>query len=145
MKVLFDTSVLVAAFFRDLPSHGSSLAALDMSASPVCAVHSLAEFYAASTRMPIQPRALPSDVLHFLRDLRARVELVNLTADEYVAAIDDFAAAGRIGRLIYDFLIARCALKCAADVICTWNLRHFQQFERKIVPTVKTPVEFLGQ
>ena len=44
-----------------------------------------------------------------------------------------------IGWRIYDALLLQCALKAKADVIYTWNLKHFQQLAPNIASTIKTP------
>ena len=45
----------------------------------------------------------------------------------------------RVARGIYEALIARCAVKAAADAVYTWNLRHFAQFGAAIAARLKTP------
>jgi predicted nucleic acid-binding protein len=49
------------------------------------------------------------------------------------------AAANIAGGTIYDALLARCAMKAGAEVIYTWNVRHFQQFSAEISERVRTP------
>lgn len=143
MKVFFDTSVLTSAFFKQFSHHEPSVVALAQTWEASVAGHSLAEFYATATRMPIRPGPVPAEVLHFLRDFRERSVVVSLTSDEYFAAIEEFCAAGHIGAGVYDFLIARCALKAEAGVICTWNVRHFNRFGAEITSKVQTPAELL--
>jgi predicted nucleic acid-binding protein len=145
LKVLFDTSVLVSAFFEDLPEHDSSLAAWLQATDIVVAAHTLAELYATATRIPVPTRPTPSDVLGFVHALRDRASIVALDSREYASAIDEFAGAGHIGARIYDYLIARCALKARVDIICTRNQKHFRQFGPDIAPIVKTPADFIRQ
>jgi predicted nucleic acid-binding protein len=64
---------------------------------------------------------------------------VTLTAEEYRAAMKEAAAAGIAGGTIYDALLAACALKAEAEVIYTWNVKHFQQFSPEIAKRVRTP------
>ena len=103
-----------------------------------CAAHSLAEFYAAMTRLPGRHRLSGEQVLLFIENIRERLALITLTGDEYNAAIKEAAEAGVIGGTIYDALIARCALKAKVDVVYTWNTRHFQQFGAAIVKRLRT-------
>ena len=49
------------------------------------------------------------------------------------------SALGIDGRTLYDYLIAFCALKAGADVIYTWNLKHFQQFGPEILGRLQSP------
>lgn len=145
MRVLFDTSVLIPVFLEELPHHEHSYAAWTQSSDSVLAAHSLAEFYANTTGMPAGLRALPSDVLLFISDLRQRAELVALTADEYMRAITEFAGSGHTGAKIYDFLIARCALMARVDTICSWNLRDFARFGPEVTAKLKTPTDLTRQ
>jgi hypothetical protein len=41
--------------------------------------------------------------------------------------------------MIYDALIARCARKTAADILYTWNVKHFEQFGPDIAGRLRTP------
>jgi predicted nucleic acid-binding protein len=76
-------------------------------------------------------------------DILERLSIVTLTADEYVLAIQDAASDGVVGATIYDALLARCAIKAQADVIYTWNLRHFERFP-EMRSRVRTPGGFLA-
>jgi predicted nucleic acid-binding protein len=41
------------------------------------------------------------------------------------------------GGAIYDALLAGCALKAKAEILYTWNVRHFQRFTTLL--RVETP------
>lgn len=64
MKVLFDTSVLVAALIVSHPKHSVCFPRLKAAESKqikgVLSTHSLAETYSVMTRLPIQPHIPPS-------------------------------------------------------------------------------------
>src|SRR5271155_5303906 len=79
-----------------------------------------------------------NDVLVSIGEILGRLSIVALTAEEYVLAIHDAARDGVVGATIYDALLARCAMKAQADVIYTWNLKHFRQFP-EIRSLVRTP------
>ena len=75
----------------------------------------------------------------FVTDLRAQ-----LTPVEVFKVICDLASSGVVGGAVYDGLIAQCALKAKADIIYSWNIRHFQrlgpEIERRLrVPGASTP------
>ena len=75
-----------------------------------------------------------------LEEIRDRLAIVVLTAEEYNSAISVSAAAGIVGGTIYDALLCRCAEKSGAEFIYTWNIRHFQQFSEDIVEArLRTP------
>src|SRR5208283_1219064 len=104
-----------------------------------CAAHSLAEVYATMTRLPGRHRLSGEQALLFLENIRDHLTPIALTADEYYKAIRQGVSDGIVGGTIYDALIARCALKSGADIIYTWNLRHFEQFGARIVERLRTP------
>ena len=74
-----------------------------------------------------------------LDEIRNRLEIVALTAEEYYSAIRDASVIGVTGGMIYDALLCRCAEKAAAERIYTWNVRHFQRFSKDIAQRVQTP------
>lgn len=141
MKSFFDTSVLIPVFLEDHEHHEASLEAFLKADKQqgCCAAHSLAEAYSVLTRLPGKHRLSGEQVLLFLQDVRGRLTLVVLEAEEHYAAIKDAAAAGVVGGAIYDALLARCALKARAEILYTWNAKHFRQFGPEIVRRVKNP------
>lgn len=44
-----------------------------------------------------------------------------------------------VGGMIYDMLLAQCALKAKADTIYTWNVNHFQRLGPEVARRIKTP------
>ena len=141
MTDFYDTSVLVAAFWADHPSHGSCLRLL-AGARPetsACCAHSLAEVYAVTTRMPVKPRVLPEQAMLFIGNIRERLSIVALNSEEYTHALQASAVRGIVGGAIYDAMLAQCALKAQAETIFTWNLRHYSQCGPEVVGRVRTP------
>jgi predicted nucleic acid-binding protein len=141
MNWFFDTSVLIPTFLEDHEHHEASLDAFLKSdrRSSCCAAHSLAEVYATLTRLPGRHRLSGEQVLLFLENIRERLTLVTLDPEEYSAAVQAAAANGIVGGVIYDALLAQCALKAHAETIYTWNVRHFQRMGPEIARRVKTP------
>lgn len=141
MKVFFDTSVLLPAFLEDHEHHDPSLKAFLKvdKRSGCCAAHSLAEFYATATRLPGKHRLSGEQVLLFLENVVERLTTIALTADEYYHTIKSAAANGVVGGTIYDALLAQCAVKAEADVVYTWNARHFRQLGPVIARRLRTP------
>jgi predicted nucleic acid-binding protein len=141
VKFFFDTSVLLPSFFVDHEHHEASLRAFLKAdkAQGCCAGHSLAELYATATRLPGKLRLSGDQVLLFLENIYERLSIVTLTAEEYRTAMRDAAAAGIAGGTIYDALLLACAVKAEAELIYTWNVKHFQQFSPEIAKRVRTP------
>jgi len=141
LRSLFDTSILVPVFLEDHEHHERSLRAF-LAADrrhDCCAGHSLAEVYATLTRLPGRHRVSAEQALLFLENIYERFALITLTGEEYHTAIKDAVGAGALGGLIYDWLIARCAIKAKAEAIYTWNTRHFDQLGPVIAERLRTP------
>jgi len=136
-----DTSTLVAAFLTEHPHHAASRNELRRCSpeTAACAGHSLAEFYATLTRLPAPHRASPEQVMLFIENIEQHLAVVSLTPEEYRAALHSAAAAGIAGGTLYDFLIARCALKAGAGIISTWNTKHYQLFGTDIAAKLRLP------
>ncbi|MBV9999577.1 MAG: PIN domain-containing protein [Verrucomicrobia bacterium] len=136
MKVFFDTSVLVGAFYGDHPRHAACLRLLEDASKKThfCAAHSVAELYAVMTRLPVRPRITPAQGLLFVENVRDYFSIVALGATEYLEVITGATRSGLGGGKIYDLLVLRCALKRGADRIYTLNL---QEFTRLASPELK--------
>jgi len=141
LKALFDTSVLVATFLGDHEHHGPSLNAFLRYAprEAGCAAHSLAEFYAVLTRLPGKHRVLPDHAMLFVGELRARLALVALDGDEYCDVLEHASADAIAGGAIYDALVVQCAVKAQAEIIYTWNAKHFEIIARGAGKRIRVP------
>jgi predicted nucleic acid-binding protein len=141
MNEFFDTSVLVATFWGGHVHHVSSLNRFSAAAKnhSACGIHSLAEVYAVMTTLPVKPMIPPEQALLFLEEVRNRLTLVSLTADEYVRTIQDAAGRGFTGGRIYDALLLACAAKSKARTIYTWNLKHYQSLAPELASQIQTP------
>jgi len=141
VKYFFDTSVLLPCFFEDHEHHERSLEIFLKAGKKhaCCGAHSLAEFYATATRLPGKHRLSGDQILLFLENIRERLSIITLTADEYYGALEGAAAADIVDGTIYDALLASCAIKAEAEHIYTWNTKHFRQFSQDIVKRLRTP------
>jgi predicted nucleic acid-binding protein len=84
MKEFFDTSVLVASFWRGHRDHERSLklvAAANKKKSS-CALHTLAEVYASMTALPVKNVIPPDQALLFVQEVRDRFNIVTLDEGE---------------------------------------------------------------
>lgn len=141
MKFFFDTSVLVPVFVEEHPHHEASLAVFLRSDKKrgSCAAHSLAEVYATLTRLPGKHRASASEAMLFLENMQERLVLISLDAEEYWRAVMHSAESGIVGGMIYDALLAHCALKARAETIFTWNVEHFRRVGPEVAKRIRTP------
>lgn len=141
MKFFFDTSVLIAAVLVEHVHHEPSLAAYLKAdkKNGCCAAHTLAEVYASLTRLPGPHRIGGDQALLFLEDIRRRLTTITLDEEDYCSAIASTVAEGVMGGMIYDALLARCALKANAMTIYTWDLDHFRQLGWEVARRVQSP------
>jgi predicted nucleic acid-binding protein len=141
MKEFFDTSVLVPSFWSEHIHHRASIQRLTAAQKnhSACGVHSLAEVYAVMTALPVKPLIPPEQAVLFIEEICERLTVVALSAEEYPAVIQSVAAAGFSGGRIYDALLLACAAKCKAEIIYTWNLKHFQALAPHAAAKIRTP------
>src|SRR6266478_6539597 len=141
MKEFFDTSVLVPAFRREHVHHVPSLKRLAAAGKRpfACGLPSLSEVFFGLTTLPVKPMIPPEQALLFVEEVRHRLTLVSLSAEEYFAAIQSAASGGFTGGRVYDSLLLACAAKCKALAVYTWNLKHYQSLAPDLAPRIQTP------
>jgi predicted nucleic acid-binding protein len=132
MKVLLDTSVLVAALVESHPMHGRAHPWLDRAIGGefdwMVAAHSLAELYHVLTAYPVRPRISPGIARQLIQENVARkATVVALTATDYAAVIQRMATLNLAGGVIYDALILRAAERAGVDRLLTFNVDDFRR------------------
>jgi len=132
MDIFFDTTVLVAASEQSHPHYAQARSALLRVAAGqdkgFIGLHSIAEVFAALTRLPVQPRIHPVEAARIVTDnILPHFEFVSLGKEDYLQALNTLASGGWIGAKIYDALLLRCAAKCAVERVYTFNLGDFKQ------------------
>ncbi len=131
MRVLFDTSVLVAALIISHPQHSVCFSRLKVAefkqAQGFISTHSLAETYSVMTRLPIQPRITPEQVRSLIIDILQYLEIIPLLSDDYQAAITQMAGLNLPGGGIFD------------DILLTLNPKHFTRLGEAIANIVEVP------
>jgi predicted nucleic acid-binding protein len=144
VKVFFDTNVLVAASEQSHPHHGPAFQALQrVTASKddgFMSTHSIAETYAALTRLPVQPRIHPAEAARIITDNIVRhIQMVPVGKKDYLYALKSVAEGGWSGAKIYDALIVGCAARCGAERIYTFNLADFRQLAPNLEDRICAP------
>jgi predicted nucleic acid-binding protein len=132
MVLFFDTTVLVASLSEAHPHFAQAAAAVARVIAGkdkgFVSQHSLAELYAALTRLPVLPRIHPLEAVRMIREnVLQHFQLVPLVKEDYLEVLAMVSGAGWPGAKIYDALLLRCAEKCPAQRIYTFNLRDFQE------------------
>lgn len=132
MDIFFDTTVLVAASEQSHPHYAQARPALLRVAAGkdkgFMGLHSIAEVFAALTRLPVQPRIHPVEATRIVSDnILPHFEIVSLGKEDYLEALGTMAGGGWTGAKVYDALLLRCAARCAVERIYTFNLADFRQ------------------
>ena len=132
MEIFFDTTVLVAASERSHPHYAQARPALQRVVAGrdkgFIGQHSIAEMFAALTRLPVQPRIHPVEAARIVTEnILPHFEVASLGKEDYLEVLNTMAGGGWSGAKIYDALLLRCAAKCAVERIYTFNLGDFRQ------------------
>jgi predicted nucleic acid-binding protein len=144
MRVLFDTSVLVAALVEGHAAHSRAFPWLagvkDGVHTGVVVSHTLAELYAVLTRLPMPRPVAPSSARALIeRDVLRQFSVVSLSRQDYVSVLDHMAAAGIAGGAIYDALLLEGAKKTGADRVLTLNESHFKRVFPELADRIAAP------
>jgi predicted nucleic acid-binding protein len=143
MKVLFDTSILVAAFEVSHPRHGVCLPWLQrVQVSEIdgyLSTHSFAELYSVLTRLPVRPPISPIIAQRLIDENLNLFVAIPLTADDYQEAIACMVGLNLLGGGIFDALIAQAALKAGVDILLTLNPNHFTRLGQDLAKRVQVP------
>lgn len=132
MKIMVDTSVMVAAIVQAHPGHARALPWLAgaQSGEHECFIssHSMMELYAVLTSLPLHPRIRP-DLAHrlIIENIESKVGVVELSAADYRSVLDGVKALGLTGGIVYDALIAFAAHKAKVDSLLTFNVPDFRR------------------
>lgn len=132
MKVLADTSVLVAGLCADHPRFAAADPWLRRAAAGeiplLVSAHSLAELYHVLTVLPLSPRISPREARDLIEEgLLPMVEVVTLSARDYRLSIGRLARLGIGGGAVFDALIARAAEKAGVDRLLTFDVAGFRR------------------
>lgn len=129
MRILYDTSVLVAGLVAAHPQHAAAFEWLRKAQTeqviPLMCVHSLGECYAVLTRLPVTPRIAPETARYLLQHNLTLFTKTSLSETDYHWAIEHIARLGLSGGIAYDALILKAAHKAKAEKILTLNRRDF--------------------
>ncbi|MBM3234919.1 type II toxin-antitoxin system VapC family toxin [Candidatus Poribacteria bacterium] len=144
MKMLLDTSVLVAAMVESHPMHERAFPWLqrikDGTDVGLVAAHSIAELYAILTTLPVQPRISPAISKPLIRHNVLEIcEVVSLSGEDDAAIIEHLSEASIVGGVTYDALILYVALKVDVDYVITLNEKDFRRIYPNLADKVISP------
>lgn len=132
MKILFDTSVLVAGIIEQHPMHAAAFPWLKRAQAQefemFVAGHTLAELYAVLTTLPVSPKITPDMARRLIHDnIETTAKTVSLSASDYISVIKQTAELGLSGGIIYDAIAAKAAQKSGVDRLLTFNTDDFKR------------------
>ncbi len=132
MKILFDTSVIVAAIVETHPMHNRAFPwlkrAIQKEFHMFVACHTIAEVYGVLTTIPVSPKITPALALQLIQEnIETKAEIISLTASDYIDIIKNVAKFNLSGGIIYDAIIAGAAQKIKADKLLTFNIKDFKR------------------
>ena len=144
MKILLDTSVLVAAMVESHPTHERALPWLKRVRHGddigVVSAHSLAEVYSILTTLPVYPKISPSDAQQLiLANIINVLEVVFLSDTDYAQVIEHLSALGIVGGATYDAVILRAAINADVDQVVTLNEKDFRRIYPDLADKIITP------
>jgi predicted nucleic acid-binding protein len=144
MKILFDTSVIIAAMIEPHPMHSRAFPWLKRAKSKaleiLVASHTLAELYAVLTTLPISPKITPGIARQLIYiNIETISKTVSLSSSDYISVIKQMADLGLSGGVIYDALIAKAAQKSKVDHLLTFNVDDFKRIWPEGVKHIISP------
>lgn len=132
MKVLFDTSVLVATVVDQLPQHDRALECFIKysggARDACCSTHALAECYATLTALPLPRRIQPMEAKQLIEEnFVNRLTVLDLPSSAYLDVLSRVSDLGLRSGVVYDALHLICAENAACKQLYTFNLRDFSR------------------
>jgi len=144
MRLMLDTSVLVASMVRSHPRHASAVRwhgrAKGGEHAFLVAAHTLAELYSVLTRLPLSPRIGPGLARRLVHEnVEVPARIVTLRGSDYGAVLRSVSELGLTGGVIYDALIARAAERSGVDRLLTLNPEDFRRVWPSGGGIIRTP------
>jgi len=130
LKILFDSSVLIAAFVESHPKHKNALLFLTKANNRefelLVSSHTILEVYSVLTSAPFKPKITPAIATQLIEsNIKTIAKTVTLIEEDYFNIVEKMSGANLSGGIIYDAIITECALKTIADEILTLNPKDF--------------------
>jgi predicted nucleic acid-binding protein len=142
-RFALDTNVVVAMARVDHTDHAAALDEVErrLNAGDILVVptHVVVESYSVLTRIPAPFRLRAGDAFAFLEELLASAQVADLGPDAYLPLLRDAAQADVRGGQIHDLVIASIASGAGADLLLTFNTRHFASMSLGI--QIREPVQ----
>ncbi len=130
MNVLFDSSVLIAAFVETHPKHNVALRLLTRGKEKefdlFVAAHSILEVYSVLTSAPFKPKITAFTAKRLIdNNIKAVAKIIYLSDKDYFRIIEKMSDSDFTGGIVYDAIVVECALNSNIDEIVTLNSKDF--------------------
>ena len=143
MKVLADTSVLVAALVASHPHHARARvwlqAAHEKRLDLGLTVHAIAESYSVLTRIPFPAKFSATQAKQALEEIAKIAHVIAADAPLYFATVERCEGLGLVSGAIFDALHVVSAERWGADAVLTFNERDFVRLSLSTSPRVIIP------
>ena len=128
--MIFDSSVLIAAFVESHPRHKSALSFLIKAKNKefdfLVSAHTILEVYSVLTSAPFRPKISAVIAKKLIENnIKAFARIVYLSDKDYFNIVDKMCYSGFKGGIVYDAIIVECALNSKVDEILTLNPKDF--------------------
>lgn len=100
--------------------------------------HGLAELFSAITNHPREAIS-PAEALRATELLQTTLTPISLSVNDYFQALGRNTALNIPDGGIYDALHAQAALKVEADLLLTFNAKHFTRLGDDVVALIRVP------
>jgi predicted nucleic acid-binding protein len=143
MRVAFDTSVILAGSIAG-HVHQDRAAAWFAAAqagrfTAGATPHALAETWATATALPLEPPIAPALVQRMIDRFRSKVEILDLSWEDYHRAMQRCSDRGLRSGVVYDALHLVAAERWEAQVLLTFNLQDFERLATSGSPHILAP------
>lgn len=130
MKLLFDSSALIAACIEAHPNHFTALSWLKKAKKKeseyFVSAHSLLEVYSVLTSAPFKPPISPTLAKRLIeQNITQDARIIFLTGNDYRHLLKKVSKLKLKGGIVYDAIIVECAKKSKTDMIVTSNTKDF--------------------
>ncbi len=130
LKILFDTSVLIAAFVESLPKHKNALSFLIRAKNRefklFISAHTILEVYSVLTSAPFNPKITAIKAKELIdTNIKDIAKIIYLTDKDYFRIVKKMSNSNLMGGIVYDAIIVECALISKVNEILTLNLEDF--------------------
>lgn len=143
LKIISDSSVLIAAFIESHHKHASSLSFLVRAKKKefqlFVSSHTILEIYSVLTSAPFKPNITPLIAMQLIENnIKNSAKTIYLTDEDYFNIVNKMSKSNFSGGIVYDAIVVECALKEKIETLFTLNTKDFLRLTDKTQIKVNT-------